>query len=438
MKCYKNVATEKCRYCHDETIKFGKFNGAQRYLLNLPLAVTIPTGTATYTYDASGNKLRKVSVKSGVTTTTDYIGGIEYDNSSTAIGFIQTEEGKAVPNGTTNYDYYYYLGDNLGNTRVTFHTDSGAASPTQKDDYYPFGLEISRGTVPNPKNEYLYNKKELQEEFAEYDYGARFYDPVIGRWNTIDLLAEVSRRWGTYNYVEDDPIRLTDPDGMETAEEKAQREALEWGRQKSAEAAGQASGGKGGGPGNPFVQQLMNEPLVFSTSSAGSKPKPNGKKASKPSGNGAKHLPPLIGVTNAGLLSVSLPKNIFNSPLLKVDYNKYSEGVRGQKGILGTFNNVYDKTLGSRNAKIGMEWSNGLTGVSVEKDAVTFNLTLGENTYSLGAGEAGILYGTSTEKDDTVNGMMSATKVRPLTAAVALVGPLVNTLAKNFEYFFTE
>ena len=31
MKCYKNVANEKCRYCHNETIKFGKFNGAQRY-----------------------------------------------------------------------------------------------------------------------------------------------------------------------------------------------------------------------------------------------------------------------------------------------------------------------------------------------------------------------------------------------------------------------
>jgi hypothetical protein len=48
-------------------------------------------------------------VISGVTKTTDYIGGIEYNNSTTTIGFIQTEEGKAVPNGTTDYDYNYYL-----------------------------------------------------------------------------------------------------------------------------------------------------------------------------------------------------------------------------------------------------------------------------------------------------------------------------------------
>jgi len=40
---------------------------------------------------------------------------------------------------------------------------TGIAVIYQQDDYYPFGLEISRNAF-SPKNEYLYNKKELQEE----------------------------------------------------------------------------------------------------------------------------------------------------------------------------------------------------------------------------------------------------------------------------------
>jgi RHS repeat-associated protein len=192
---------------------------------------TTPTASQLdYEYDRTGNKLKKTYTSGTSVTITDYVNGIQYTGpaATRTLNFIQTEEGRVMKNGST-YTYEYDLKDHLGNTRVTISPDPADASQTtpkvlQESSYYAFGMEMPGAElnyVSGTKNKYLYNTKELQDEpnFNLYDYGARFYDPAIGRWNEIDPLAEIARRYSLYVYGNDNPIRFTDPDGRMTSDE---------------------------------------------------------------------------------------------------------------------------------------------------------------------------------------------------------------------------
>ncbi|MCW8309673.1 RHS repeat-associated core domain-containing protein, partial [Sphingobacterium sp. InxBP1] len=183
--------------------------------LNLPQTAKKSGTDVAFLYDATGRKLQKVSkigTTTPITTIRDYVDGIEYNNGT--IDIIHNPVGYAQLNGTS-YVYHYTLTDHLGNVRTTLKRRTGsttAVDVVQRDNYYPFG---KRKVVLGGNNRYLYNGKEIQGELGDqYDYGARFYDAEIGRWNVVDPLADMFEDVSPYNYGMNNPILMIDPTGM--------------------------------------------------------------------------------------------------------------------------------------------------------------------------------------------------------------------------------
>ena len=181
--------------------------------LNLPSRIEFgQKGSTQLLYDADGRKLNVLhtvtSYGNTKTVNTDYCGNVVYENG--ALKRILIDGGYVTMSGQTPV-YHYYLQDHLGNNRVVL---SQAGTIEQVTHYYPFGTVIAASTN-GESQPYKYNGKELDRMngLDWYDYGARFYDPVLCRWHVMDPLCEKDYGISPYAYCENDPVNAIDTDG---------------------------------------------------------------------------------------------------------------------------------------------------------------------------------------------------------------------------------
>ena len=177
--------------------------------LNLPSRIVFKNGdNISNVYSADGTKLRTVQVIGGDTLTTDYCGNAIYENGSLKMllnesGYYSFQDNK----------FHFYIKDHQDNVRVVADEHGNVE---EVNDYYPLGGLMSTSSRRSVQP-YKYNGKELETAggLNWYDYGARRYDPVLGRWNGVDPSCEKHYSWSPYVYCKNNPVLRVDPDGKD-------------------------------------------------------------------------------------------------------------------------------------------------------------------------------------------------------------------------------
>jgi len=202
------------RYAASRCLSGGRKLGTEYFTRVTNLAVPLITGQViNQTYSLN------VINQNG----TAYIDNKEYTTLNgnpalTAINRVHNAEGY-TDNLLNPYGpfYYYDRKDHLGNIREVWRAAGfPPAGTVQYTQYYPSGLPWASNSIDNPITQpYKYNGKEFVEMngYDTYDYGARGYYPAMGRFTSMDPLAELYYNVSPYAYCMDNPINKTDPDG---------------------------------------------------------------------------------------------------------------------------------------------------------------------------------------------------------------------------------
>jgi RHS repeat-associated protein len=109
---------------------------------------------------------------------------------------------------------YYYHSDHLGSTSLITNLDGEVV---QHVEYVPFGEVFIEERNNKWNTPYLFNAKELDEETGLYYYGARYYEPRVSQFLSVDRFAEKYPFASAYSFCLNNPIKFEDIRGDSTA-----------------------------------------------------------------------------------------------------------------------------------------------------------------------------------------------------------------------------
>jgi RHS repeat-associated protein len=198
--------------------------------------------TTYYRYDATGRRVRKATDLQGGALASQriYLGAYEVYREyrpggevtlerqtlhvSDGAGRICILETTVIDNSNANAApatpwtlTRYQLADQLGSATIEL---DAAAAIVSYEEYYPYGstsFQSGRSAAEVSLKRYRYTGKERDTENGFSYHGARYYAPWLGRWTSADPAGFVDGP-NPYRYAQDNPTRLTDPSGTQSAD----------------------------------------------------------------------------------------------------------------------------------------------------------------------------------------------------------------------------
>ncbi|MEN9306476.1 MAG: hypothetical protein RL173_408 [Fibrobacterota bacterium] len=193
--------------------------------------ITRGTSQTWYTYDSTGQRVRKFTDKGGITEERLYLGGFEIfrKRQGTTVTLeretlhlmdvarrialvetktVDTSTALPMPSTVTRYQLDNHL------QSATLELDE-KAQVISYEEYYPYGdtsYRSSKSGTEVSEKRYRYTGKEKDEESGLYYHGARYYAAWLGRWTAADPSGMVDGAC-LYAYVRNHPTGLVDPDG---------------------------------------------------------------------------------------------------------------------------------------------------------------------------------------------------------------------------------